>query len=53
MVEEGSIEEALYDVLGVFGKKGKWVEAETRAAGQNGREYGTEDVREGEVNSVQ
>lgn len=43
--EEGSIEEARYKVLEIFGKaKGMKALTETMALGQNGREYGREDV---------
>lgn len=44
--EEGSIEEAQYKVFGSFGRKKIGVKAlsETRAAGQDGRKYGTKDM---------
>lgn len=44
--EEGSIEEVQYKVFGSFGRKKIGVKAlsETRAAGQDGRKYGTKDM---------
>jgi len=53
--EKGSIQEAQYKVFAIFRWKGKGVEAltETRAAGQNWREYGAENMGGVEDNRIQ
>ena len=53
--EKGSIEEAWKKVFGIFRSKGKGVKVlmETRVAGQNGREYGEEDMGGVEENRIQ